>query len=169
MLRAWRNHPDALHWQNFGVWRWSECVGYQERDVQIEQSDGVGICVTVDRLLAAVTIEERIAGCLCGEMAQHCGEMCVRTIQWLARTLCHRCFGANCTYPHFTIEDWHTKLYGHKLKVYCFLASHPVLGLLDELSTFNILMNRCLVPPLRMKKPYEKALNFVFDKAFSPY
>ena len=40
------------------------------------------------------------------EMALDCGERCVRKIQWLARVLCHRCFGEDCTYPHVTITEY---------------------------------------------------------------
>ena len=29
----------------------------------------------------------------------------VRKIQWLARALCHNCFGEDCTYPHVTITE----------------------------------------------------------------
>ena len=38
-------------------------------------------------------------------MALDCGERCVRKIQWLAKALCNRCFGEDCTYQHVTITD----------------------------------------------------------------
>ena len=60
---------------------------------------------TADRSPAAVTIEERIGWIPLWEMALDCGERCVRKIQWLARALCHRCFGEDCTYLHVTITE----------------------------------------------------------------
>ena len=60
-------------------------------------------CGTADCSPTGVTIEERIGWIPPREMALDCGEKCVRKIQWLVRALCYRCFGEDCTYPHFTI------------------------------------------------------------------
>ena len=40
----------------------------------------------------------------------------VRKIQWLARALCHSCFGEDCTYPHHHKRE-STELHGHKFVV----------------------------------------------------
>ena len=72
---------------------------------KIDKQRALEKCDTADRSPAAVTIEERIGWIPCWEMALDCGERCVRKIQWLARALCHGCFGEDCTYPHVTITE----------------------------------------------------------------
>ena len=80
----------------------SECEGevYKiDRQIVLEK------CGTADCTPAAVTIEERIGWILLWEMGLDYGERCARKIQWLAKALCHRCFGEDCTYPHVTITE----------------------------------------------------------------
>jgi len=72
---------------------------------KIDKQRALEKCGTADRSPAAVTIEERIGWIPRWEMALDCGERCVKKIQWLARALCHRCFGEDCTYPHVTITE----------------------------------------------------------------
>ena len=74
-------------------------------------------------------------------MALDCGERCVRKIQWLARMLCHRCFGEDCTYQHVTITEdllnsMDTNLQSVVFRILsCFVFAFTVLllGLFDEL------------------------------------
>ena len=59
--------------------------------------------------------------------------LCVRKIQCLARALCYRCFGEDCTYPHVTITE--DLLFFLSCFVYAFTVLP--LRLFDELWTLN--------------------------------
>ena len=71
-------------------------------------------------------------------MALDCGERCVRKIQWLAKALCHRCFGEDCTYQHVTITEdllnsMDTNLQSVVIKNFVYAFTVLLLGLFDEL------------------------------------
>ena len=98
-------------------------------------------CGTADCTPAAVTIEERIGWIPLWEMALDYGERCVGKIQWLARVLCHRCFGEDCIYPHVTIpEDLQNSMDTNLQSVFFFFFSFRILCMhsLFPLSGYSI-------------------------------